>query len=49
LRAKTGALRRHLSPRFAPEGHRLRFLIGLPDAQFTNIRPLAAHRRREAP
>lgn len=49
FRAKASALRQRLGPRLAPEGRRLRFLIGLPDAHFTNIRPLAAPRRREVP
>ena len=49
FRAKTAALRQRLGPRLKPEGNRLRFLIGLPDAHFTNIRPLAAHRQSEAP
>ena len=49
LRAKSLALRRRLGPSFAAEPHHLRFLIGLPDAQFADIRPLAAHLDQRGP
>ena len=49
LRAKSLALRRRLGPSFAAEPHHLRFLIGLPDAQFADIRPLAAHIDQRGP
>jgi succinoglycan biosynthesis protein ExoU len=43
LRAKTHALRRRFSPNLDAEPRNPRFLIGLPDAHFADIRPLAAH------
>lgn len=43
IRAKAQALRRRLGPSSTAEPRHLRFLIGLPDAQFADIRPLAAH------
>ena len=42
FRAKAGALRRRVIPGFVPEPHGLRFLIGLPNAQFAAIGPQAA-------
>jgi glycosyltransferase involved in cell wall biosynthesis len=42
LRAKAGALRRRLIPGFVPEPNGLRFLVGLPNAQFAAIGPHAA-------
>ena len=41
LRAKTHVLHRRLSPSFVAERRNLRFLIGLPEAQFADIRPIA--------
>ena len=43
LRAKAEALRRRFSPGSAAEPRHLRFLIGLPEAQFANVQPLVAH------
>ncbi len=42
-RAKTHAVLSRLRPKFAPEQHRPRFLIGLPGAQFADIRPQTHH------
>jgi succinoglycan biosynthesis protein ExoU len=49
LRAKTHAVRRRLSPSSVVEPHNLRFLIGLPDAQFVDVHPLRTHQDRRGP
>ena len=48
LRAKTSAIRHRLSPGLVAEPRNLRFLIGLPDAQFADVRPLAPHHDKRA-
>lgn len=49
FRAKTDALRRRLNPGAVSEPRHLRFLIGLPDSQFADIRPLAAQNEQRRP
>jgi succinoglycan biosynthesis protein ExoU len=49
LRAKARALRPLFGPSFVAEPRGLRFLIGLPLAEFADIRPLAPHQRPRRP